>query len=184
MKGQPFEIPGALEPFHPQPRIDELFTKTYKLNLTRENIREGRYLFKISANDGYGNISLRNTQLDIRADSSLELVQVYNVPNPVKRNGTKFFFQVTGVEPERQLNETEIEDPVVTVRIFNQSGNLVQTLKNVSSGVQWDGRDAWGGLLANGVYHFEVTASQPDPFSGLSRNRKTRSPRKTLILSR
>ena len=163
-EGTTVEIPGSLDPFHPQPGIDDLFHKTYQLTLDAKTIRPGNHLLKVSARDGYGNYSARQLQMDISLDSALVSIHAYNHPNPMKRNGTTFYFS-TGM-PQEELEYGDNPDAgkprlAYEVRIFNQAGRLVRVLREAVSGeTRWDGRDQWGNQLANGVYFYKVTATQ------------------------
>jgi hypothetical protein len=187
-EGTTVEIPGVLDPFHPQPGIDELYQKTYQLTLDKRSVSPGTHLLKVSARDGYGNISLRQLQMELTADSSLNTVMARNVPNPMKRNGTTFYF--SAITPTRDI---EFGDPTAgidkleyEVRIFNQGGNLVRTFPKAQSGLtNWDGRDHWGGLLGNGVYFYSVTARQMLLDAGVKPGYRTVSSRRnTLVISR
>jgi hypothetical protein len=189
-EGTTVEIPGSLDPFHPQPGIDDLFHKTYQLTLDSKSIRPGSHLLKVSARDGYGNYSARQVQMDITLDSSLVSIQAYNHPNPMKRNGTTFYF-ATGM-PAAELEYGENKDAGLPrlsyeVRIFNQAGRVVKILRNVVSGEAfWDGRDEWGTPLGNGVYFYKVTATQVlfDPGADKPGYSTVTSKFNTLVLSR
>jgi hypothetical protein len=63
-EGTTLEIPGAMDPFHPLPGIDELYFKSYQLTLDKRTLQPGSHLLKVSARDGYGNISLRQMRPD------------------------------------------------------------------------------------------------------------------------
>jgi len=188
-EGTTVEIPGTLDPFHPQPGIDDLFHKTYQISLDPKIIRPGSHLLKVSARDGYGNYSARQMQMDITMDSSLVFIKAYNHPNPMKRNGTTFYF-ATGM-PAAELEFGDNPDAGLPrlsfeVRIFNQAGRLVKVLSNVISGeAHWDGRDEWGNPLANGVYFYKVTATQVISDSGDRPGYSTVTSKfNTLVLSR
>ncbi len=162
-EGTTLEIPGVMDPFHPLPGIDELYLKSYQFSLDKKTIPPGQHVLKVSARDGYGNISQRQLQMDLTLDSSITAVTAYNFPNPMKRNGTTFHFAT--VLPASDL---EFGDPDAgkdrleyQVKVYNQSGNLVQVFQRAVSGqTNWDGHDRWGNLLANGVYFYTVTARQ------------------------
>src|SRR6185436_3105725 len=123
------EIPGAMDPFHPQPGVDDLYRKTYQLSLDRQNIRTGPHLLKVSARDGYGNVSRRQIRMEVTADSSLTAFAAYNSPNPLKKGSTVFYFS-TGL-PAAKVEVQEGGGPAperlsYEVRIFDQRGNLVK----------------------------------------------------------
>jgi hypothetical protein len=187
-EGTMVEIPGVMDPFHPLPGIDELYQKSYQISLDKNSIRPGSHLLKVSARDGYGNITLRQMQMDLTADSSLNTLMARNVPNPMKRNGTTFHF--SAITPKRDIEFGDVtagQDKLeYEVRIFNQRGNVVRVFPKAQSGLTtWDGRDHWGNLLGNGVYFYSVTARQMLWDEGVKPDYRTvSSKRNTLIISR
>jgi hypothetical protein len=188
-EGTTLEIPGILEPFHPQPGIDELYLKSYQLSLGKEIFRPGQHLLKVSARDGYGNRTTRQLLMDLTADSSVQTISAYNVPNPMKRKGTTFYFST--ILPNEDVNFADPADSTdrveFEVKVFNQSGKLVKVFKRATSGqTSWDGRDEWHQLSANGVYFYQVTARQNLTSLGGTRPsyRTVSSKRNVLIISR
>ncbi|MDB5051113.1 MAG: hypothetical protein JWO30_4184 [Fibrobacteres bacterium] len=187
-EGTTLEIPGVLDPFHPLPGIDELNLKSYQFSLNKKSIQPGPHLLKVSARDGYGNISQRQLQMDLTVDSSIAVFSAYNFPNPMKRDGTTFHFgtlmppaDLEFGDPDAGKDRLEYE-----IRIFNQSGNLVRIFpKAISGQTSWDGHDNWGNLLANGVYFYKVTARQIlTDFNARPEYRTLSSKRNTLVISR
>ncbi|MDR2580312.1 MAG: C25 family cysteine peptidase [Fibromonadaceae bacterium] len=107
----------------------------------------GEYIFKVHAQDILGNAAVRSIRISLSQDNKAGLADVFNIPNPMKRSGTTFYFK--DLSGDRQSN--------VSIRIFDQNGKLVKTINNAISGVtHWDGRDSRGRLLANGLYHYVV----------------------------
>jgi flagellar hook assembly protein FlgD len=104
--------------------------------------------------DVLGNVAVKTVNLDITEDMKAGLADVFNVPNPVGKKGTTFYFKNLAVD----------RDPTVTIFIYNQHGRLVKVIKDAVSGItHWDGKDNHGRKLANGLYHYvvrsEVSAS-------------------------
>jgi hypothetical protein len=162
-EGTTLEIPGTLDPFHPLPGIDDLYLKSYQVSLDKKTIRPGQHLLKVSARDGYGNISQRQLQMDLTLDSSITAVTAYNFPNPMKRNGTTFHFATVlpTLDLEYESASAGKSRLEYEIKVYNQNGNLVRVFANAVSGeTSWDGRDNWGNLLANGVYFYKITARQ------------------------
>jgi hypothetical protein len=114
----------------------------------------------------------------------------------MKGRGTCFYF---GEVANQSTGEFYVEDAPITanIKIFNQSGLLVNSLDNVlprtdinaidekscrDRNAWWDGRNHWGHRMANGVYLYKVTVRQdglePDSHTKIS------SKRNTLIISR
>jgi hypothetical protein len=189
-EGTTVEVPGSLDPFHPLPGIDELYLKSYQLTLESKDFRPGSHVLKVSARDGYGNLSMRQLRMDLTLDSSVTTVTAYNVPNPVKRGGTAFYFSTILPQEEVEVGPSTGSGGAAArlqfeIRIHDQSGRMVRRIRNASPGVRWDGRDEWGNRLANGVYFYTVTARW-DQGPGLPnpsyRTLSTR--RNTLVLSR
>jgi hypothetical protein len=187
-EGTTIEIPGTMDPFHPQPGIDDLYLKSYQFSLDKKSFKPGTHLLKVSARDGFGNISQRQMQMDLTADSSLTAVTAYNIPNPMKRSGTTFHFAT--VLPTADL---EFGDPNAgkdrlefEIKIYNQNGSLVRRFQNAVSGqTSWDGRDNWGNLLANGAYFYQVTARQLLVDQSVNPDYRTvNSKRNILVISR
>ncbi|MDB5102517.1 MAG: Peptidase family [Fibrobacteres bacterium] len=187
-EGTMLEIPGVMDAFHPHAGVDELNRKIYRFPLEASAIPPGPRLLKVSASDGYGNVSQRTLRMDLTMDSSLNTVSAHNAPNPMKRSGTTFFFST--VLPARSVDFADptasVERVEFEIRVFNQSGRLVKILEKARSGeTGWDGRDAWGNSQANGVYFYQVTARQ----GGLEKDsrpgyRTLSSKRNILVISR
>jgi hypothetical protein len=187
-EGTTLEIPGVMDPFHPLPGIDDLYMKSYQLSLDKRTLQPGSHLLKVSARDGYGNISMRQMRMDLTADSSVSALIARNVPNPMKRNGTTFYFAT--VLPTQDLEFGDLnagkERLQYGIKIFNQAGKLVRTFENAVNGeTTWDGRDHWGNLMANGVYFYTVTSRQLLLDEGAKPDYGTTSSRRnTLVISR
>lgn len=187
-EGTTLEVPGVLDPFHPQPGIDDLYLKTFRLSLDAREFRPGPHVLKISAQDGYGNRSQRALRMDLTRDSSIQTITAYNVPNPVKRSGTAFYFSTIIPQEEVIVVEggvSEAERLSFEVRIFDQAGRVIKVMRDARSGVRWDGRDDWGNRAANGVYFYVVSARWDDQTGGGASTYRTLSTRRnTLVLSR
>jgi flagellar hook capping protein FlgD len=84
------------------------------------------------------------------------IANLMNFPNPFDDElGTRFTFTLTGDEPAD-----------LRLRVFTVAGRLVyeRTERSVSPGyceLPWDGRDAEGDRLGNGVYLYRVLAASP-----------------------
>ena len=86
--------------------------------------------------------------------NDLHLVNVFNFPNPFEeKRGTAFSFSIDAGGPVD-----------VMIRVFTVGGRMIY--ERVESGLSpgyhqlaWDGRDAEGDLLANGVYLYRVIAT-------------------------
>jgi flagellar hook assembly protein FlgD len=92
----------------------------------------------------------------VGSDLTLKVQNLVNYPNPFK-DDTQFTFELT------QSAEAEI-------KIYTVAGRLIRTLRPgiLPAGynqVYWDGKDADGDGLANGVYLYKITAKAAKPGS-------------------
>jgi len=127
----------------------------------------GEYVFKVNAQDILGNIAFRSLRVSLNTELKNGLADVFNMPNPMKKNGTLFYFK--DLSGDRQSS--------VTIKIFDQNGKLVKTINNAVSGVtRWDGRDSRGRMLANGLYHYVV--------QNTVQGKKTYEKKQKLVISR
>jgi hypothetical protein len=184
-QGTTVQVVGSVAPFQPQAGVDELSLKTYQLTLSKQEIAEGSHLLKVSARDGFGNVSQREITLDVSQDTTLTFVRAFNVPNPLKRGETTFWFSTTLPDDEGfALRETLTDRLRFDVRVFNQSGYMVREFRNARSGeTKWNGKDAWGQTLANGVYFYDVTATWTEDKGGPLGGRRV-SKKNILVISR
>jgi hypothetical protein len=184
-EGTTVEVVGSVAPYHPQAGVDDLYSKSYQLTLSNQDLTPGTHLLKVSARDGFGNLGTRQLSLEVSADTALRFIKAFNVPNPMKRAGTTFHFQTTlPVEEGAALESPRVDRINFHVRVFNQQGYMVQEFRNAVSGeTRWDGKDAWGRQLANGVYFYQVTATWGESEGSPQGGRRT-SRKQVLVISR
>ncbi|GEM_PF-473852 len=181
-EGISFEMIGLEDPYHPFPFLEQSSKRAVaRKSLTTELYPPGIYLFKVRAMDVLGNLSTKSVYLDITEKLETGLADVFNVPNPMGKKGTTFYFK----------NLSSDLDPDVNIFIYNQHGRLVKVIKNAVSGVtHWDGRDNFGRLLANGLYHYVVrskTKISNDETSSETRTKtktQTWTKKQKLLISR
>jgi len=172
-EGISFEVSPIVNSWHPWSFSEQ----TGKRAVARMNFGTsydpGEYVFKVNAQDILGNIAFRSLRVSLNQEIKVGLADVFNIPNPMKKSGTTFYFK--DLSGERQSN--------VRIKIFDQNGKLVKTINNAISGVtRWDGRDSRGRLLANGLYHYVVQSTvQPLAESG---GKKTFEKKQKLLISR
>ncbi len=109
---------------------------------------DGRYTLSVSGTDRLGNGPAEKS-IAFQVSSDLAIERVLNVPNPTAE-ATEFTYILS-------------RPAEVVIRIFTVSGRLIRILDGAPgragyNQVRWDGRDADGHLLANGVYLYTVTA--------------------------
>src|SRR5262249_36996211 len=85
--------------------------------------------------------------------AQLALRDLFPFPNPVDNDGTRFSFMLLG---------TEVAN--VKIHIFTQAGPSIYTgeVRGLTPGyhqIAWDGHDAEGDELANGVYFYRVSVT-------------------------
>ena len=172
-EGITFEVVGVEHPYHPGPFLEQtskrvVVRKTFNV----ESYPEGKYIFKVRAQDVLGNAASKTINLEITEDMKSGLQDVFNIPNPVGKKGTTFYFKNLAINRASTVN----------IFIYNQNGRLVKVLKNAVSGViRWDGRDNHGRLLANGLYHY-VVRSEVEASDGFKK--KTWTKKQKLLISR
>jgi hypothetical protein len=117
---------------------------------------DGRYTLSVQAKDRSNNSS-GATEYKIRFEVNTKpsVTNVLNYPNPFS-SSTRFVFTLTGSEvPE-----------VFTIQIMTITGKIVREITRAELGFMhigrniseyaWDGKDAFGDQLANGVYLYRV----------------------------
>jgi len=116
------------------------------------NLAEGRHAVEIKAWDNLNNSGTAAIEFTIQPQDRLILSEVLNYPNPLRR-ATTFTFG---------LNLTA----EIRIKVFTLSGRLLRTLEKFDAQrgfnmIEWDGRDADGDELANGVYLYKIIAATP-----------------------
>jgi len=172
-EGISFEVEGVEYPYHPYPYLEQSSKRAVvRKSFVAESYPEGKYVFRVHALDVLGNSSVKTLNIEITDDMKEGLADVFNVPNPVGKKGTTFYFKNLALGRESTVN----------IFIYNQHGHLVKVIKDAVSGVtHWDGRDNHGRLLANGLYHYVVRSevSAMDSFKA-----KTWTKKQKLLISR
>ena len=178
-EGITFEIFGLEDPYHPAPLLEQTSKRAVaRKSLTTEAYPPGDYTFKVRALDVLGNVSTKTVNLQITESMQTGLSDVFNVPNPVGKKGTTFYFK----------NLAGDQSPKVTIFIYNQHGRLVKVIKDAKSGVtHWNGKDNYGRLLANGLYHYVVRSEakvNTQNEEKVSSKTKTWTKKQKLLISR
>ncbi|MDZ7268261.1 MAG: C25 family cysteine peptidase [candidate division KSB1 bacterium] len=111
-------------------------------------LQPGVHHLRIEARDATGNAAA--FQIQMRVDDALHLSEVMNYPNPFA-NATEFTYHLT--QPAQQ----------VIIKIYTVAGRLIASLGSAPAHagfnrLAWDGRDADGDRLANGVYFYKIIA--------------------------
>jgi hypothetical protein len=173
-EGISFEVSPVENRWHPWPFLEQ----TGKRAVVRMNFgpsyEPGEYVFKVLAQDILGNAAFRSLRVSLSQEFNEGLSYVFNAPNPMKKNGTTFYFN--DLSGDRRVSS-------VRIKIFDQNGKLVKVMNNVESGepsAYWGGRDSRGRLLANGLYHYVVQSTVQSE----NGSRKTFEKKQKLLISR
>ena len=113
----------------------------------------GDHTISVAASDNMGNRSSRNLQFEIVSSAEFTIRNVANYPNPFRSGdaeGTLIMFQLP-------VNAD------VTIDIFTVGGRRIRRINDVvgaagANEVPWNGLDAEGDELANGVYLYRIHA--------------------------
>lgn len=113
--------------------------------------------FDVSGNEAEGS----PYQVHFRVQSTFEVESLYPYPNPMS-SFTRFAFLLKGTDPS-VVEDFRIRVYTLTGRVVHEF-DLVDDPSNLDGGqlrigwnkLNWDGRDADGDLLANGVYLYKV----------------------------
>jgi hypothetical protein len=126
------------------------------LEITLPELPLGQHTISLKVWDNFNNSSVITKQIEALASGSLQIVDVMNYPNPVKKGAASTDFQYC-------LNE---DVDKVTIHIFTEAGKKIKTIDITSpeltrmdcNQTTWDLLDADGDKLANGIYLYKVSA--------------------------
>jgi hypothetical protein len=113
----------------------------------------GSHSVRVAASDNMGNRSEENLSFEVVPSMDFEILNVANHPNPFPEGGsrgTRILFQIP-------------VSAAVTIDVFTVGGRRVKSIDGIaatagSNEVYWDGLDADGDELANGVYLYRILA--------------------------
>ncbi len=118
----------------------------------------GEYRIRLQAQDANGNVA--DTERTARVAGGFEIKNIANFPNPFRPG------QGTGKGTHFAYYLTESADKV-TLKIYTLTGKLITTVDTLDAATSYneyhfDGLDADGAPLANGVYIYKFTATKGD----------------------
>jgi hypothetical protein len=123
--------------------IDTLGTLLFPL----PDLATGRHRLVYKVSDSFGFTTLDTLQFDVTDEANFYAESPFNYPNPFQ-DSTQFLFRIS--------NRASIK-----LELFTISGRFVRRIEELRDGgevwVQWDGRDASGGDVANGSYLYVAT---------------------------
>ncbi len=119
------------------------------------DLPDGNHTLTLKAWDTYNNSSVASIDFVINGDAQLSLTNVMNIPNPF---GNETTFTLNHTHPGEEL--------LIDLEIFNLSGRRVLNWSTsvMSTGTiipyfVWNGTDASGGTLDNGMYIYKVSVT-------------------------
>ncbi|NWF49518.1 MAG: type IX secretion system sortase PorU [Ignavibacteriaceae bacterium] len=123
--------------------------KSGEINYRFSNLDIGDYKIKVKAWDVFNNFSDEETFFTVVDGNKLTLRDVYNYPNPFS-SGTTFTLQHNLNEPAE-----------IKIKIYTIAGRLIKEIDAYGINdrfvkIDWDGRDADGNIIGNGVYLYKV----------------------------
>jgi hypothetical protein len=122
-------------------------TVTYSLS----GLTEGNHTLEVKAWDIYNNASEQTISFTVKSGDETAMSNVFNYPNPFS-SSTIFTFQRNSADP------IEVE-----IKIYTIAGRCIRVIHGTSLTsrfvqVPWDGTDAEGSKIANGIYLYRITA--------------------------
>ena len=115
-------------------------------------LEAGKHSLEIKAWDVNNNSATANIQFVVQEKKEPQLDRVYNYPNPFTTN-TEFMF-----EHNQSCSFLDVQ-----IQIYTISGKLVKNISKIIEtqgfrvdGIEWDGKDEYGDLLAKGVYVYRL----------------------------
>jgi hypothetical protein len=126
------------------------------------------YTVEVTAADNLNNQSRASIVMRLMSpgDAGLTLGRVFNFPNPTE-GATSFFFEIN-----REVD--------VQISIYTATGRRIQRLEwsgrdpqeAWQGGLPWDGRDADGDILSNGVYFYKLRVRDPESGEVITRTER------------
>jgi hypothetical protein len=119
------------------------------------DIAEGRHVLRLKVWDTYNNSSEAEIEFTVSDASALNVMNVYNFPNPFRDN-TTFTFQ------------HNFPNPVdVKIKIYTVAGRLIKEISQPQVAdkfvtIFWPGTDEDGEILGNGVYIYKLIVETGD----------------------
>lgn len=119
------------------------------LSYSPHNLADGEYHFQLLSAQAQNQREPAGFRFSVQ--SAIGIANVVNFPNPFQ-DKTTFTYIIKNDQAA-----------AVDIKIYTVAGRLIQTLEAPFNDVgynelEWDGRDAYGDVLANGVYFYKIVA--------------------------
>ncbi len=129
----------------------------------RPSLENGLYTLKVLGKNATGQlIDTAGVVRKFSVNKEMQLLNVYNYPNPMKGE-TYFTFKLTQIP-----DEMRIKVYTLTGRMIKEFNLTSSELKYDFNRIYWDGRDTDGDLIANGVYLYKVILKKGSEFSEIT----------------
>ncbi len=142
---------------------------------TLPNLTNGDHRMKVKAWDSANNSTLSEVDFSVNAAGGIAITEALCYPNPVKSDCE--FSYVLSDDAEH-----------VILKLFTLSGREIwsksglPTTRGAHQGIYWDGRDADGDRLANGVYLYQLSARAASVAAENDDNNKAVATGKLVVL--
>ena len=129
--------------------LDMYKTGTVMYPLT--GLAEGSHTLQVKAYDIYNNGSEEQISFTVKSGNETAMSNIFNYPNPFS-SSTIFTFQRNSVDPI----DVEIKIYTIAGRCIRVIHGAALTSRFVQ--IPWDGTDAEGAKIANGIYLYRIVA--------------------------
>ena len=123
-----------------------------KVNYKLRNLEVGPHTIKIKAWDTYNNSSEATLNFVVLSDTTLNLENVLNYPNPFV-NYTEFWFNHN---KPNELLEVQVQVFTISGKLIKTIHQNVQTSGSLSRSISWNGLDDFGNRIGKGVYVYKL----------------------------
>lgn len=122
-----------------------------RVQIPVHTLRDGEYTLTARVLPEQSLASVAQAEVSFALQSTLSLSNVVNFPNPMTQD-TQFTYVLSNDRPAQ-----------IKIGIYTVAGRLIRSLDTAAGQVgynetYWDGRDAEGDALANGVYFYKIQA--------------------------
>ncbi|WP_237586783.1 putative type IX secretion system sortase PorU2 [Pontibacter russatus] len=134
----------------------------FKLEYKPAKLMDGKYMLEVRARDAAGVASgISPYRISFEVVSEASVTNFYPFPNPFSTK-TNFIFTLTGstIPEHMKIQILTVTGKVVREIMKEELGPL--RIGNNKTEYAWDGTDAYGDKLANGVYLYRVVMSRID----------------------
>ena len=134
----------------------------FKLEYKPAKLMDGKYMMEVRARDAAGVASgMSPYRISFEVVSEASVTNFYPFPNPFSTK-TNFIFTLTGstIPEHMKIQILTVTGKVVREIMKEELGPL--RIGNNKTEYAWDGTDAYGDKLANGVYLYRVVMSRID----------------------